>query len=324
MVSSRPGTTCFARCGFSSGSSLLLAIVLVAIQFIPYGRDHSNPRTVQEIKWNTPQTRALAQDACFACHSNLTEWPWYTSIAPDSWLTQHDVEDGRAKLNFSEWQRPQEADLEEVVEVLREKKMPPRAVPARPLGGAPERRSASSWSRASSRAGRRIRRASSRCAERVASATAAAPAPVRRAESRGRAVSRERAMRLGQREAAGEERAARDRGLAAELPDGDEVVDRGDATRRDHGEPGEQHLGEEIDVRAPRAIRRGPCSSRAVARRRPRRSRARASAAVVPELLVQPSTATSPSRTSIATTSCSPNRVARRRGTPGRGRQFRP
>lgn len=100
-------------------------IVLGAIQFVPYGRDHTNPRTVQEITWNTPQTRVLARNACFACHSNLTEWPWYTSIAPVSWLTQHDVEDGRAKLNFSEWQRPQDADLSEVVDVLRSNAMPP-------------------------------------------------------------------------------------------------------------------------------------------------------------------------------------------------------
>ena len=89
----------------------IVAVVLLAIQLVPYGRDHTNPRTVQEIKWNTPATRALAQERCFACHSNLTDWPWYTNIAPVSWLTQHDVEDGRAKLNFSEWQRPQEADL---------------------------------------------------------------------------------------------------------------------------------------------------------------------------------------------------------------------
>ena len=60
--------------------------------------------------------RRLRENACLACHSNLTDWPWYTNVAPVSWLTQHDVEDGRAKLNFSEWQRPQEADLQEVVE----------------------------------------------------------------------------------------------------------------------------------------------------------------------------------------------------------------
>jgi mono/diheme cytochrome c family protein len=104
---------------------ILGVIVLVAIQFVPYGRDHTNPRTVQEITWNTPQTRALAQDACMSCHSNLTDWPWYTSIAPASWLSQHDVDDGRAKLNFSEWQRPQDANLEEVVDVLRNNDMPP-------------------------------------------------------------------------------------------------------------------------------------------------------------------------------------------------------
>jgi hypothetical protein len=100
-------------------------IVFLAIQLVPYGREHSNPRTVQELKWNRPATRALAVDACFACHSNLTEWPWYTSIAPVSWLTTRDVEDGRAVLNFSEWQRPQEADLQEVVDALRGKDMPP-------------------------------------------------------------------------------------------------------------------------------------------------------------------------------------------------------
>ncbi len=100
-------------------------IVFLAIQLVPYGKDHDNPRTVQEVKWDAPETRALASNACLACHSNLTEWQWYTNIAPLSWLTTRDVEDGRAKLNFSEWQRPQEVDLEEVVDSIRGKGMPP-------------------------------------------------------------------------------------------------------------------------------------------------------------------------------------------------------
>ena len=104
---------------------LLLLVVGLIIQVVPYGRDHENPKTVQEIEWNTPETRALASNACMDCHSNLTAWPWYTSIAPISWLTTRDVEEGRAELNFSEWQLPQEADLEEVVEVIREQEMPP-------------------------------------------------------------------------------------------------------------------------------------------------------------------------------------------------------
>jgi hypothetical protein len=104
---------------------VLLGIVFAAIQLVPYGRDHTNPLTVQELKWNSPVTRNLAQDGCFACHSNLTTWPWYTSVAPLSWLTQRDVEEGRAKLNFSEWQRPQEVNLQEVVDAIRGKDMPP-------------------------------------------------------------------------------------------------------------------------------------------------------------------------------------------------------
>lgn len=104
---------------------VLLVVGLVAIQFVPYGRDHTNPPVAKELRWNTPATRALAQQACFDCHSNLTEWPWYTNVAPISWLTQHDVEDGRAHLNFTEWGSPQEADLEEVLSVIQEGEMPP-------------------------------------------------------------------------------------------------------------------------------------------------------------------------------------------------------
>lgn len=93
------------------------------IQVIPYGRDHANPPVTAEPAWDSPRTRALAVTACFDCHSNETEWPWYTNIAPMSWLTQRDVDQGREALNFSEWDRPQEA--EDVGEVIREGGMPP-------------------------------------------------------------------------------------------------------------------------------------------------------------------------------------------------------
>lgn len=101
------------------------AIVLLGIQFVPYGRDHANPPTRREIRWNAAQTRTLAKRACLDCHSNLTEWPRYTDVAPISWLVQRDVEDGRAALNFSEWDRPQEANLQDVLEAIRGKDMPP-------------------------------------------------------------------------------------------------------------------------------------------------------------------------------------------------------
>ncbi len=105
--------------------AVLLVLVFGAIQLIPYGRDHTNPKTVRELRWNSPATRSLAQDACFSCHSNLTKWFWYTNVAPISWLATRDVKDGRVVLNFSEWQRPQDVDLQEVVDSIRGKGMPP-------------------------------------------------------------------------------------------------------------------------------------------------------------------------------------------------------
>ena len=89
------------------GVGLVIVVGFIAIQFIPYGHAHSNPPVQAEPKWDTPQTRELVQRSCFDCHSNLVVWPWYSNIAPVSWLVQQDVDGARAKLNFSEWNLPQ-------------------------------------------------------------------------------------------------------------------------------------------------------------------------------------------------------------------------
>jgi mono/diheme cytochrome c family protein len=89
---------------------IIVVVVLVVcpllLQLVPYGHSHTNPPVVSEPKWDSPQTRALAVRACFDCHSNETKWPWYTNIAPVSWLIQRDVDDGRRRLNFSDWGAP--------------------------------------------------------------------------------------------------------------------------------------------------------------------------------------------------------------------------
>ncbi len=90
---------------------IVLVGLFLLIQLVPYGRDHTNPSHQVEPNWDKPETRALAQRACFDCHSNETVWPWYSHVAPSSWLVQKDVEVGRSELNFSEWDKPQdEAD----------------------------------------------------------------------------------------------------------------------------------------------------------------------------------------------------------------------
>lgn len=97
--------------------------LLVAVQLVPYGRNHSNPPVVREPNWDRASTRQLAVRACFDCHSNETEWPWYSNVAPISWLVQRDVDDGRRALDFSEWQRTY-PEAGESAETVLEGKMP--------------------------------------------------------------------------------------------------------------------------------------------------------------------------------------------------------
>lgn len=97
--------------------------LFLLIQLVPYGRAHANPPVVQEPQWDSLQTRELMQRACFDCHSNETEWPWYSNIAPVSWLLQRDVDEGREKLNFSEWGRGDQ-EVDEIFEVVKEGEMP--------------------------------------------------------------------------------------------------------------------------------------------------------------------------------------------------------
>jgi mono/diheme cytochrome c family protein len=109
----------------------IILIVVVAgiavfglIQLVPFGRVHANPAVVQELQWDSPETRALAQRACFDCHSNETVWPWYSNIAPSSWLLAMDIAKGRDEMNFSDWgSRDQSAD--EIARELERGSMPP-------------------------------------------------------------------------------------------------------------------------------------------------------------------------------------------------------
>jgi len=99
--------------------------LFVLMQAVPYGRKHTNPPIQQEPGWDRPETRTAFQAACANCHSNQTTWPWYSHVAPISWLVQHDVDEGRSKLNASEMQRVQK-DAKEASEVVQNGEMPPK------------------------------------------------------------------------------------------------------------------------------------------------------------------------------------------------------
>ncbi|MDD2921727.1 MAG: heme-binding domain-containing protein [Anaerolineales bacterium] len=99
-------------------------LVFALIQLIPFGRDHANPPTVSEPQWSSPEARALVKQSCFQCHSNETEWPWYSNVAPASWLVQFDVNEGRHKFNFSDWNK-RRGELDEMIGAIQEGEMPP-------------------------------------------------------------------------------------------------------------------------------------------------------------------------------------------------------
>jgi len=104
---------------------LAIAVLLIGIQLVPVSRD--NPPVTAAVE--TPaEVQTILETSCYDCHSNLTRWPWYSRVAPVSWLIHHDVSEGRDQLNFSEWgdypARRQNHKLEELEEMIRDGKMP--------------------------------------------------------------------------------------------------------------------------------------------------------------------------------------------------------
>lgn len=105
------------------------AVLFILIQFIPYGHNHTNPPVLKEPNWGSPEARQIAQRACFDCHSNETVYPWYSNVAPISWLLQNHIDEGRSVLNFSNWDgvihtEDGDEDLDTIAEVLRDGEMP--------------------------------------------------------------------------------------------------------------------------------------------------------------------------------------------------------
>jgi len=74
--------------------------VLLAIQLVPVAR--TNPPIGSELSSPADVAAVLAR-ACGDCHSNRTRWPWYSHVAPVSWIVAHDVAEAREHFNLSTW-----------------------------------------------------------------------------------------------------------------------------------------------------------------------------------------------------------------------------
>jgi hypothetical protein len=112
---------------------LVVGVLLVVAQFVPL--DRSNPRSDPQQHFTVvakpPAVVANAINrSCRDCHTNDTTWPWYSRVAPASFLVVDDVHEGRAHLNFSEWgkldARRSALKLEEICDEVKSGAMPDR------------------------------------------------------------------------------------------------------------------------------------------------------------------------------------------------------
>lgn len=104
----------------------VILLGIIGIQLLPAGLSRNNPPVIREPAWDSEATRTLVVRACYDCHSNETYWPWYSYVAPISWMILQDVHKGREVLNFSEWtaQQMEASEVEEAVELVSKGLMP--------------------------------------------------------------------------------------------------------------------------------------------------------------------------------------------------------
>jgi len=125
--------------------------LLLAIQLIPVNR--SNPSldpssTIYAAQPVPAEVKAVFERSCKNCHSNETAWPWYSYVAPVSWVVARDVHRARKTMNLSEWgsysNQRKEDKLEEICEQVTNGDMPDRkyAIFHRSARPTPEERTA--------------------------------------------------------------------------------------------------------------------------------------------------------------------------------------
>lgn len=110
---------------------ILLLAIIILVQFIPSGRTGNVENNPDDLILTADVPEEIAQllkTSCYDCHSNQTDYPWYSYVAPVSWLVSRDVREGRENLNFSVWgggDKMQMAKmLTEIMEEVEEKEMP--------------------------------------------------------------------------------------------------------------------------------------------------------------------------------------------------------
>jgi hypothetical protein len=105
----------------------VIALVLFGLlQLVPV--DRSNP-PVRAGFFGPDRVEQILKRSCYDCHSYETRWPWYSRIAPISFMVAHNVKEARAELNFSEWRTYGSAKRAEIgaemIDLIEKNEMPP-------------------------------------------------------------------------------------------------------------------------------------------------------------------------------------------------------
>jgi hypothetical protein len=104
----------------------VLVVVVAGIQFVPVNR--VNPPVESDMQCPVG-VKTILKISCYDCHSYETIWPWYSKVAPVSWLVASDAKEGRRKLNFSAWNRysmeKQSVLISDMINQIKEGEMPP-------------------------------------------------------------------------------------------------------------------------------------------------------------------------------------------------------
>ncbi|MCB0747630.1 MAG: heme-binding domain-containing protein [Ignavibacteriae bacterium] len=114
-------------------SKILIALVLLLVIIQFFTIDKTNPPAQVDKDFitisNPPaELASMIKNSCYDCHSNQTKYPWYSNVAPVSWLLKNHIDDGRKHLNFSTWSeydlKKKDRKLDECVEMIQSGDMP--------------------------------------------------------------------------------------------------------------------------------------------------------------------------------------------------------
>jgi hypothetical protein len=97
---------------------VVILALLIVIQLVPSGRPGTSSDNKNDLIINNQlpdSVSYLLKNACYDCHSNESRYPWYSYVAPVSWLVSSDVKKGRKHLNFSEWELNKKLDKAELL-----------------------------------------------------------------------------------------------------------------------------------------------------------------------------------------------------------------